>query len=57
MGYDTRQLTITARVSRHNSEQDVIDDLAWERLRLEIEDELHAHPERYEPINVQITVP
>ena len=57
MGYDTRQLTITALVSRHNTEQDRIDDLAWQRLRFEIEDHIRAHPDRYDQLNVQVTVP
>lgn len=32
VGYDTAQLTITARVSRHNSEQDASDDSLWADL-------------------------
>jgi hypothetical protein len=54
MGYDTRQLTVTALVSRHNSPQDKIDDEAWEHLGNVIREEIDTHPERYEKMHVQV---
>ena len=36
MGRDTRQATITASVSAHNSEQDEIDEKRWEELLAEV---------------------
>lgn len=44
MGYDTVKLTVTAAVSRHNSEQDREDDYAWERFCNRVH-ELAAEPE------------
>jgi len=54
MGYDTRQLSITALVSRHNDERDLQDDMAWDRLRCEIEEHINAHPDRYERMHVMV---
>lgn len=37
MGSDIVQVTVMAHISRHNSEQDVADDEAWEELRRRLE--------------------
>lgn len=45
MGYDIVKFTITGRVSRHNSEQDYIDDHEWENLVLSIQEIIDNDPE------------
>ncbi len=37
MGRETQSTTIRASVSRHNSEQDEIDDALWEEIRNRID--------------------
>lgn len=44
MGYDTRRITITAAVSRHNSEQDRLDDEALLSLRWELDKLIADNP-------------
>lgn len=45
MGYDTRKIKIIGRVSRHNSEQDAIDDQLWDDLREVIDSLIFCNPE------------
>jgi hypothetical protein len=49
MGWEGRALTITAALSNHNSEQDVIDEQLWEDLKRRIEALLSE--EKYKPIS------
>lgn len=52
MGWDRKQLTVVAYVSRHNSPQDRKDDKAWDELRAAIV-KLCAQ-EKYREIEVDI---
>lgn len=52
MGRQHVDLKITASVSRHNSEQDEIDDDLWDELRDEISDLLCKA--RYESIRPEV---
>lgn len=52
MGYDVGKIEVTYRVSRHNSEQDKIDDLTAERLYLEIAELVKES--RYDNLRVMV---
>jgi hypothetical protein len=52
MGRKQERLTVAAHVSRHNSEQDDIDDKLWEELSNDIL-EVTKNP-KYESINAMI---
>lgn len=55
MGYDQKRILITARVSRHNSEQDQIDDGLFDELANRIR-QIAAEPQ-YEGIELSIDAP
>lgn len=52
MGRQWEDFTISASLSRHNSDQDITDDGLWEELQQRIELILREH--RYEPINPMV---
>lgn len=45
MGYDIEQLTISIRLERHNSDGDVKDNDARDRLTQEVRDMIDADPD------------
>ncbi len=53
MGYIREIMTINARISNHNSEQDETDRATWERFAREVR-ELAAKPE-YEGLELDIS--
>jgi hypothetical protein len=52
MGRERRRLVVVGSVSRHNSDQDVMDDFLWEELRGRIEAICAEH--RYEPLDLDV---
>ena len=50
MGYDSRKLVVTARVSRHNDERDERDDGLWDEFCSRVSD-VASEPE-FKPITV-----
>ena len=52
MGWDTRSITITGHVSRHNSDQDDLDDSLFDELEHRIQ--MIVKERQYETLNVMI---
>lgn len=52
MGRQWEDFTVSASLSRHNSDQDEIDNALWEELQVRIRLIIMEH--RYDPINPMI---
>jgi hypothetical protein len=52
MGYDRVELKITARLSRHNSEEDRVDDERWRDLIKKVTDLVYGA--KYARIDAQV---
>lgn len=52
MGRQWEDFKVCASLSRHNSEQDIIDDALWEEFQERVR--LIAMEHRYEPINLLV---
>lgn len=61
MGYEDKTITVTATVSRHNSDQDRYDDAAVETLREKIaeavDETTRAHPNAFQRLVPQVWGP
>ncbi len=53
MGYKLEIVTVTARISNHNSEQDETDQAAWERFARQVR-EMAERPE-FEHLEIDVT--
>ena len=52
MGWDTRSLTVNARVSSHNSDRDVADNADWEEFVSRVKAIAKEH--RYDGIQLDV---
>ena len=52
MGFDSRRIEITAKVSRHNSARDERDDALWQLLLAEIR--ILLEDERFKSISAEL---